>query len=89
MKSYVISYDLNKPGQDYAKLYEAIKSYGTWWRNLESTWIIKSNSIASQIRDYLKQFIDKNDKLLVVTLTGEGAWSGINANGSTWLTKYL
>jgi hypothetical protein len=27
---YLIMYDLNRPGQDYSNLYEAIKRLGAW-----------------------------------------------------------
>ena len=89
MKSYVIGYDLNTPGQDYTKLFDAIKSYGYWWHHLDSTWIIRTDKTAVQIRDHLKQFIDKNDELLVVGLTREAAWIGFNDKGSSWLKDNL
>jgi hypothetical protein len=57
MKSYLIGYDLNKTGQDYTTLINKIKTLGTWWHCLDSTWIIKSNSTAVQIRDTLKSLI--------------------------------
>jgi hypothetical protein len=85
MKSYVIGYDLNSPGQDYDALFEAIKSYGAWWHHLDSTWIVKTNSSAVEIRDHLRQFIDENDELLVAKLSGEAAWTGFSSKGSAWL----
>ncbi|WP_069997771.1 hypothetical protein [Cellulosilyticum sp. I15G10I2] len=69
MKVFLISYDLNKSGQDYNSLYEAIKacSYSdTWWHYLDSTWIIKSNLSVSQVSDKLKSVMDDNDSLLVI-----------------------
>jgi hypothetical protein len=89
MKTYLIGYDLNKPGKDYDKLIEAIKGYGTWWHHLDSTWIIKTNNSAVEIRDYLWKFMDNSDELLVVRLSGEGAWGGFNAEGSKWLKNNL
>ena len=50
MKSYLIGYDLNKTGQDYKTLIEQIKELGSWWHHLDSTWIIKSDLTAVQIR---------------------------------------
>lgn len=89
MKSYMIGYDLNKSGQDYTKLTEEIKKLGNWWHCLDSTWIVKSDSTAVEIRDHLKKFIDSNDELLVARLSGEGAWTGFNTNCSDWLLKNL
>lgn len=89
MRTYLIGYDLNKPGQNYDKLIEAIKGYGTWWHHLDSTWIIKTNNSAVEIRDLLGKHMDTSDELLVVRLSGEGAWQGFNAEGSKWLKDNL
>lgn len=90
MTSYLVGYDLNRPHQDYPDLIEAIKalSGGTWWHHLDSTWIFRSGLSAEQIRDALVPHIDQNDELLVVALTGEGAWR-IASSGSDWLLKHL
>ncbi|MCY4780355.1 SinR family protein [Sphingobacterium sp. UT-1RO-CII-1] len=88
-KSYLIGYDLNKTGQDYTTLIEEIKRLGTWWHCLDSTFIVKSSSPATLIRDHLKKFIDSNDELLVVCLSGEGAWAGFSNECSDWLKNNL
>jgi hypothetical protein len=88
-KSYLIGYDLNKSGQDYKTLIDEIKKLGTWWHCLDSTWIIKADSSCAIIRNHLKKFIDSNDELLVVCLTGEGAWTGFSIDCSNWLKNNL
>lgn len=88
-RSYLIGYDLNKSGQDYTTLIEEIKKLGTWWHCLDSTFIVKSSSNAVLIRDHLRKQIDSNDELLVVCLTGEGAWTGLNKECSDWLKNNL
>lgn len=89
MKTYLIGYDLNKSGQDYTGLIENIKSLGNWWHCLDSTFLIKSNLTAVQIRDFLKQYIDNNDELFVGHLSGEAAWAGFNVDCSHWLKENL
>ena len=89
MKSYLITYDLRKPGQNYDELYKAIKAIGSWWHCLESNWIVKSNLSAVQIRDKVSPHIDKNDKLLVAHLSGECAWMGFDTDCSKWLKDNL
>ncbi len=90
MKTYLIGYDLNSPGKDYAELIKAIKELSNnWWHHLDSTWIVKHDGSAVSIRDSLKRHIDSNDELLVVKLSGEGAWSGFNEKGSKWLNDNL
>ncbi|MGA5409462.1 hypothetical protein ACPCSC_19635 [Streptomyces lavendulocolor] len=88
-KSMLISYDLNRPGQDYESLIKAIKGLGGWWHHLDSTWVVTTTSTAVQVRDTLKVHLDANDELLVVALTGQGAWTGFNDKGSKWLKENL
>lgn len=88
--SYLISYDLNKSGQNYSLLIEKIKEIANgYWHHLDSTWIIKHSGSATDIRDALAPFIDSNDELLVVKLTREAAWKGFNTRGSEWIKTNL
>ncbi|BAU47359.1 SinR [Sulfurifustis variabilis] len=89
MATFVISYDLNKPGQDYSSLFEAIKNLGNWWHCLDSTWVVVSNLNASQIRDALKARMDASDALLVVQSANIGAWHGFKDNCASWLKNNL
>jgi len=66
---YAINYDLKKPGQNYQPLYEAIKSCGTWWHYLDSTWLVDTNLTADSIWKKLAPNIDKNDSVLVIEVT--------------------
>jgi len=94
MATYLIGYDLDKEGAAYSevnkKLTDAIKAlFPTWWHNLDSTWIVVTDMSAAQIRDSLSSYIDSNSELLVVKLSGEGAWKGFNQKGSDWLKTHL
>lgn len=89
MDSILIAYDLNKQGQDYTTLIKEIKTLGKWWHCLDSTFIVKTNRSCVEIRDFLKKYIDSNDELLVVKLTGEGAWTGFTKDCSVWLKDNL
>lgn len=79
----LIGYDLDKPGQNYEKLSERIKGLGAWWHNLDSTWFVKTNKTAVQVRDHLQGVLDENDKLLVVAVTGD-AWAGTGFKDSAY-----
>lgn len=89
MATYIISYDLRRPGQDYSSLHDAIKGLGAWWHHLESTWLVVTNRTAAQVRDALAPEMDGNDKILVVRSGGEGAWKGFTDKGSQWLKDNL
>lgn len=88
MSTQLISYDLNAPGQKYDDLIEEIKGLGAWWHHLDSTWLVKSDLTASDIRDRLAKCLDIEDELLVVNVTGDlRAWRGFNDRGSRWLKE--
>lgn len=88
MSVYSITYDLNAPGKDYKDLYEVIKSLGAWAHYLESTWFVDSSYSASEIRDKLKEVIDKNDSLFVAKVTTD--YSGwMHKEFWPWLEEHL
>ncbi|WP_326645067.1 hypothetical protein OG884_12060 [Streptosporangium sp. NBC_01755] len=89
VKSLLIGYDLNRPGQDYSSLIKEIKAFETWWHHLDSTWIVRTSKTTNEVRDVLKQHIDSGDELLVAELTGNAAWVGFNQTGSKWLKENL
>jgi hypothetical protein len=74
VKKYLIVYDLERRGEDYEPLLNALRKIGAL-HPLYSKWVLRTDYTAVQIRDYLKQFIDAGDLLLVVGLTGEAAWT--------------
>ena len=76
MNKYIIVYDLEKRGEDYEPLLNALRKLGAL-HVLYSKWVLRTNYNAVQLRDYLKQFVDRNDLLLVVGLTGEAAWTSL------------
>lgn len=86
--SYIITYDLNKVGQNYKNLEDAIKSYGTWAKITTTTYIISTSDTSAEIRNKLQKHIDANDELFVGKLTGEAAWFGLNKH-SNWLKQNL
>lgn len=80
MAAYLITYDLNKPGQNYPKLYDVIKELGSYWCHpLESVWLVKSNLTVDEISNKILSVIDKtNDYLFVVE---------VNNHKQGWLTE--
>ena len=89
MAAYIVSYDLNTPGQKYECLTDKLKAYGTYWHMQGSVWIIVSEDNATEIRDNLKTCLDSNDELFVGALSGEAAWSGYGSEISKWLKDHL
>lgn len=82
-KTYLISYDLDQPGQNYTDLIARLKALGAV-KILYSEWILRTTSTAADIRNDLMTFVDANDLLLVVTLTGEAAWTRLMVSDDTF-----
>lgn len=73
-KNLFVSYDLNAPGKDYAKVIEAVKSLGAWAKVQKSFWYVRSSYTAEQAAKIIWAQMDSNDSLLVVDSTGNDAY---------------
>jgi len=76
------------PGRDYDSLYQALKRFERWGKLTESTWAIVSNLNHVQIRDYLMQYMDKNDRLVVVLSGQSAAWNRLIADNQ-WVRENI
>ena len=91
MKTFLITYDLSGPGRNYSALIEAIKRIsGTWARPVQSTWIVVGNITPIKIRETLKEYLDGNDKLLVLEVSATN-WAALNTapDVSDWLRRQV
>ncbi|MEV7607903.1 hypothetical protein AB0N61_00310 [Microbacterium sp. NPDC089320] len=90
MAVHWVNYDLNKSGQDYAKLIEYLKSHDSWAKPLKSSFFVKTSLTAGQLRDGIKQHIDSNDGVVVIPVDGRG-WAsyGIPSKVTDWMKKNL
>ena len=88
MATYIVTYDLISPGQNYSAIHEQVKTYAKWARPTESTWVLVTDRSAKQIRDHLKSVIDEDDRLFVVKSSGEGAWHNTRCSNK-WLRDNL
>jgi CRISPR-associated endonuclease Cas2 len=75
--SYLICYDLDKPGQDYSDLIPALQKLGA--KRIEmSVWLLFSTNLTPlQIINHLAQFVDSNDRILVVACQNLAAWRNL------------
>jgi len=83
---YLITYDLNKPGQNYEDLYKAITETGSSYRHgMQNIWFVETSTTGKAIRDFLIQYIDTGDKLFVTRLND---WASYNlGNVADWLNS--
>lgn len=84
MTIHLITYDLNRKGQDYDALYKAIQSQGEHIHPMQNLWLVRSDKTNGEIRDALKEHIDPNDDVWVSTVTRWAA-SGLSDGTYKWL----
>lgn len=90
MACFIIGCSLKAPGHDYVELIAAIERVGSRaWPCLDSTWIVNSDKLASQIRDELKPHLCGTDELIVAELAGNAAWRGLRGGSADALKAVL
>jgi hypothetical protein len=72
--TYLITYDLDKPGQNYTNLITALTSAGGV-RILLSTWLVQSAETNVQLSERYQRHIDANDRLFI---TAVSSWAYFN-----------
>jgi hypothetical protein len=77
-KPLLVSYDLDKPGQNYDGLTNRLKQLGAF-RVLFSQWALFTTLTPVQLRDDLKAFVDANDRLLITVVAD---WASYNLMAS-------
>jgi hypothetical protein len=87
MAVLLVTYDLNKPGQDYLDVLNVIKSF-SWARLSESSYVIATEFTPAAVMDKLRPFLDPSDNIYVITLKRPYAGFGPKAVNE-WLEKFL
>ncbi len=87
MKILLVTYDLNKPNQDYEALYEILKSASGWWHHLDSTWLLATYENPDYWTDKLKPAIDKNDFLFIVDITKQPRQGWLPKKAWDWIRE--
>jgi hypothetical protein len=90
MAVYMIGYDLHPSEGDNHKLFAALETMGSGYRDcLDSTWLVITERTAVQVRDELKQHLKDDDRLLVMRYGDGVAWLGFKDECRTWLEDKL
>ena len=92
MQSLLITYDLvgtSETSADYRRLIEHLKGgYANWAKIALSTWVVRTEQSAKQVRDTLQRYLDADDRLFVASLTGVAAWQNAMCSND-WLQANL
>lgn len=92
MAVYQIHYDLNRPGQKCQELYDAIRDLSDSYHRTGSTFFVKTDLEATDIRDELQQVVDSSDTIIVTVIGKRGPvrWATNNSGGvAEWLKENL
>ena len=90
MRTLLVGYDLNRPGQHYSRLIAELKAVPLWWHYLDSTWLVRTEETPVELRDRLSAHIDAGDELLVIDVTNRAsAWRGFEERGAQWIKDNL
>ena len=86
MNTILVSYDLRAPGKDYTKLLDHFRSYGKRSKPLKSVWLIRTTLTAAQVLDAAVNYIDKNDNILAIDVTGRASkWRNLSDDNVKWI----
>jgi hypothetical protein len=84
MALYWISYDLDKPGQDYSDIINRLKQLKAQ-EVTRSDWLLASNRTPTQIKEDLLAYLDNNDRIIVAELKYNAAWKNLLIPGDVVL----
>jgi hypothetical protein len=87
MSILLVTYDLNKAGQDYEGFYKIIKSYA-YAKLSESSYAVQTDESSAKLYEKLFSHIDKNDRLYIITLKKPYSCFGL-PDVNNWLDKNL
>ena len=87
MNLFIISYDLNNPGQDYTNLFQKIEQLGIALHIQKSVWLLKSTLNANDIASNLHKLMDNNDILFVSELNKPNYQGWMNKKYWEWINN--
>ncbi|WP_339211906.1 hypothetical protein [Paenibacillus sp. FSL L8-0333] len=88
MSIYLISYDLNDPGKDYAALWEAIENLGPFIKPLESVYFVATTLRSDQIVPRLTRVMDLGDGLVVTPIEKDPTGGQVDPEVWKWLSAH-
>ena len=74
----LVTYDLNKSGQNYDALIEKIKTLGAWAKVQQSVWYLHTSYSADEVLNHLTKVTDFNDSIFVANMS-DASWIGLSA----------
>lgn len=86
---YAITYDLNKPHQDYPRLFQRIENERSAIHALQNLWFVQSSSDATRIAQNLHAVVDANDAIFVSRVDKNDYYGWLTKAAQDWLESRL
>lgn len=87
MALFSVTYDLIKE-KDYDALIGRLKELDTVKVQL-SQWLVATNDTASTVKDHLAQYVDDDDKLMVIEFSKRPQFTKALKGTNDWLNKHF
>ena len=87
MALFTVTYDLIAE-KDYDSLIGRLKELDTARVQL-SQWLLSADNSATEVKDHLAQYVDDDDKLMVIEFTKRPDFTKAIAGTNDWLDKHL
>lgn len=84
-KLYAVSFDQISRKESSHTIANALKKLGEYTNPVHNFWIISSEMTTNELTGYLYQYLDKDEKLIVVRLSGEGHFDGVDRETLEWV----
>ncbi len=89
MYLYLVSYDLNKPIQEYKELYKELKKGENWWHYLDSTWLVITDESIEVLYNRIKSRMDSNDHILIFEVTNQAYHGWLKKGAWKWIKRHI
>jgi len=76
MRTVAVQYTLHQPHRNYTLLWNHLRSIGAV-HVLDSFWLVRTTSTAKQVYEVAANYIDGNDELLTMDVTGDAWWTNL------------
>lgn len=87
MALFSITYDLIDK-KDYDSLIDRLNELDTVKVQL-SQWLLNADNTATEIKDHLSQFVDDDDKLMVIEFTKKPSYTKAIKGTNAWLDRFF
>lgn len=88
MPVFLLTYDLNRPGQDYDGLIDELKRTNQWWHYLKSTWLLYTTETSDQLWNRVRPHVDDSDRVLICPVT-QPARGWLPQEAWDWINRYI